>query len=107
MTPDLQAAALAAAAATASAHDDKEGQSSGNDVGGSPKEETKPPYSYAQLIVQAIMSAVDKQLTLSGIYAYITKAYPYYRSADKGWQVSGQSLGYYRFRKLSECKNPC
>ncbi|XP_022095446.1 forkhead box protein K2-like isoform X2 [Acanthaster planci] len=85
VTPDLQAAALAAAAVSS---DDKEGgHSSGNDIG-SPKEESKPPYSYAQLIVQAIMSSTDKQLTLSGIYAYITKAYPYYRSADKGWQNS-------------------
>ncbi|RWS31695.1 forkhead box protein K1-like protein [Leptotrombidium deliense] len=51
-------------------------------------DDTKPPYSYAQLIVQAISSAVDKQLTLSGIYSYITKNYPYYRTADKGWQNS-------------------
>lgn len=53
----------------------------------SPRDDSKPPYSYAQLIVQAITSAPDRQLTLSGIYAYITKNYPYYRSADKGWQV--------------------
>lgn len=52
-----------------------------------PQDESKPPYSYAQLIVQAISSAPDKQLTLSGIYAHITKHYPYYRTADKGWQV--------------------
>ncbi|XP_068101005.1 forkhead box protein K1 [Hyperolius riggenbachi] len=57
-------------------------------VGDSPKDESKPPYSYAQLIVQAISCAKDRQLTLSGIYAHITKHYPYYRSADKGWQNS-------------------
>lgn len=52
------------------------------------KEDLKPPFSYAQLIVQAIGSAFDRQLTLSGIYSYITKHYPYYRTADKGWQNS-------------------
>nr|DBA20179.1 TPA: hypothetical protein GDO54_015895 [Pyxicephalus adspersus] len=56
--------------------------------GDCPKDSSKPPYSYAQLIVQAISCAQDRQLTLSGIYAHITKHYPYYRSADKGWQNS-------------------
>ena len=56
------------------------------------RDETKPAFSYAQLIVQAITLAPDKQLTLSGIYAYITKNYPYYRNADKGWQVSNLYL---------------
>ncbi|XP_017778977.1 PREDICTED: forkhead box protein K2 isoform X1 [Nicrophorus vespilloides] len=60
----------------------------GGGVGGGNKDDSKPPYSYAQLIVQAIASAQDKQLTLSGIYSYITKHYPYYRTADKGWQNS-------------------
>lgn len=49
---------------------------------------TKPPFSYAQLIVQAITSAKDKQLTLSGIYDYIIQTYPFYRRGDKGWQVT-------------------
>ncbi|VDK42155.1 unnamed protein product [Anisakis simplex] len=50
--------------------------------------EEKPPYSYAQLIVQAIMSQPNHQITLSGIYAFITSRYPWYRATDKGWQNS-------------------
>lgn len=57
-----------------------------------PQDDSKPPYSYAQLIVQAITLAQDKQLTLNGIYNHITKNYPYYRTADKGWQVNRTSL---------------
>ncbi|XP_070617413.1 LOW QUALITY PROTEIN: forkhead box protein K1 [Erythrolamprus reginae] len=81
VTSDLQLAAEYAAKATLEQQTDTSG-------GDSPKDESKPPYSYAQLIVQAISSAQDKQLTLSGIYAHITKHYPYYRTADKGWQNS-------------------
>lgn len=61
-------------------------ESAANSPGGE-VDDSKPPYSYAQLIVQSIATATDKQLTLSGIYSYITKNYPYYRTADKGWQV--------------------
>lgn len=46
----------------------------------------KPPYSYVQLIVQAITSSPDKQLTLSDIYAYISNHFPFYRATNKGWQ---------------------
>ncbi|XP_078611594.1 forkhead box protein K1-like isoform X21 [Branchiostoma floridae x Branchiostoma japonicum] len=80
----LQRAAEYAAAAM----EEKEGQSTSEESGAQVRDNSKPPYSYAQLIVQAITSANDKQLTLSGIYAHITKNYPYYRTADKGWQNS-------------------
>nr|XP_020478461.1 forkhead box protein K1 isoform X3 [Monopterus albus] len=95
VTSDLQLAAEYAAKAVSeqrrslaeqrSGGCEQRGEAAGGD---SPKDESKPPYSYAQLIVQAISSAPDKQLTLSGIYAYITKHYPYYRTAEKGWQNS-------------------
>lgn len=93
---EVHIAALNAAAATNNnsiKHEEKDNtpvipnNESSSGGGGSPKDDSKPPYSYAQLIVQAISSAPDKQLTLSGIYAYITKNSPYYRTADKGWQV--------------------
>ncbi|XP_015245005.1 forkhead box protein K1 isoform X2 [Cyprinodon tularosa] len=95
VTSDLQLAAEYAAKAVSergrnlAEHRAGGGEQRVESVGGdSPKDESKPPYSYAQLIVQAISSAPDKQLTLSGIYAHITKHYPYYRTADKGWQNS-------------------
>lgn len=55
------------------------GGEGGSGGGGGGGEEEKPPFSYAQLIVQAIASTSEHQLTLSGIYSYITKHYPYYR----------------------------
>jgi hypothetical protein len=48
----------------------------------------KPPYSYAQLIAQAISSSAEQQLTLSQIYSYISSKFGYYRLDDKGWQNS-------------------
>ena len=85
LMPDLNAAVAYAAAHP---REDKDSITMMSPEKDGPRDETKPPYSYAQLIVQAVTTAPDKQLTLSGIYAYITKNYPYYRTADKGWQVN-------------------
>ncbi|KAJ2794947.1 hypothetical protein H4R20_006053 [Coemansia guatemalensis] len=49
---------------------------------------TKPTYSYASLIAQAINSTEDEKITLNGIYTYIMSNYPYYKHAQSGWQNS-------------------
>ncbi|KAG5519326.1 hypothetical protein PMAC_001951 [Pneumocystis sp. 'macacae'] len=48
----------------------------------------KPPYSYATMIAQAIMSTEEGKLTLSGIYSWISNNYAYYRFSKSGWQNS-------------------
>ena len=58
---------------------------------GGTKEAVKPPYSYAQLIVQALLAPKDRRQTLSGIYNFIAGKYPFYKLEDKGWKV--QKLG--------------
>jgi hypothetical protein len=49
----------------------------------------KPPFSYAQMISQAILDTPGEQLNLNGIYNYITERFSYYRHQPTGgWQVS-------------------
>lgn len=48
----------------------------------------KPPYSYANMIAQAIFSTPEEKLTLSNIYSFIAERYAFYRHSNSGWQVS-------------------
>jgi hypothetical protein len=47
----------------------------------------KPPFSYATLISQAILSSPEEKLTLASIYQWIQEQYAFYRHSNSGWQV--------------------
>lgn len=61
-----------------------------DDITSNASKDSKPPYSYASLIAQAINSNKNRRITLHGIYTYITTNYPYYQMTSNGWQVSSQ-----------------
>ncbi|CAG8698535.1 4179_t:CDS:2, partial [Ambispora gerdemannii] len=50
---------------------------------------TKPDYSYAAMIAQAILQSPGKKAALNEIYTWISKNYPYYKREEKsgtGWE---------------------
>lgn len=48
----------------------------------------KPPYSYATMITQAILSNPQGILSLAEIYDWISSHFAYYRHTKQGWQNS-------------------
>ncbi|XP_042229673.1 fork head transcription factor 1-like [Homarus americanus] len=54
----------------------------------SPPTNSKPPYSYANLITLAINSSSRRKMTLAEIYQWIMDNFSYYRQASSGWKNS-------------------
>lgn len=50
--------------------------------------DTKPPFSYATMISQAILTTPDHQMSLADIYEWISSRYSFYRFSKSGWQNS-------------------
>lgn len=48
----------------------------------------KPPYSYATMISQAILSVPEQMMSLADIYTWISAHYAFYRFSKPGWQNS-------------------
>lgn len=59
-----------------------------NDLSKDEARDIKPPYSYATMITQAILSNPEGVLSLSEIYEWIAKHYAFYRFSRSGWQNS-------------------
>lgn len=48
----------------------------------------KPPFSYVALICMAIASSIEKKLTLSDIYNFVTQRFPFYKTCKANWKNS-------------------
>ncbi|KAH3687038.1 hypothetical protein WICPIJ_001982 [Wickerhamomyces pijperi] len=59
-----------------------------NDLSKDEARDIKPPFSYATMITQAILSNKEGVLSLSEIYDWIASHYAFYRFSKTGWQNS-------------------
>ena len=52
------------------------------------EENDRPPFTYKQLIGQALLTEKCSGLPLMDIYSFISKRYPYFKMKNPGWQNS-------------------
>lgn len=64
------------------------GQYMDQDLSSDDAKDIKPPYSYATMIAQAIMSTEEMMMSLADIYEWIARNYSFYRHSKSGWQNS-------------------
>lgn len=73
---------------------------------------TKPPFSYSQMIVFAINGSAKKMLTLNDIYMWIAAHFPYFPSqSSSAWRVRGKCsfifacafCSFGRFSAIGDC----
>lgn len=48
----------------------------------------KPPFSFPCLVGMAMRNSKTGRMSVSQIYAYVTKNFPYFRTAKSGWKNS-------------------
>ena len=63
-------------------------ESAFSEIGPGGRRQQKPNYSYIALIVMAIQASEEKRLTLSEIYSFLQKNFPFFRGSYTGWKNS-------------------
>lgn len=64
------------------------GQYLDQDLSSDDCKDIKPPFSYATMISQAILSTGEHMMSLADIYEWISSRYSFYRFSKSGWQNS-------------------
>lgn len=64
------------------------GQYLDQDLSTEESKDIKPPFSYATMISQAILSTAEHMMSLADIYEWISTKYSFYRYSKSGWQNS-------------------
>lgn len=64
------------------------GQYLDQDLSTEEAKDIKPPFSYATMISQAILSTDEHMMSLADIYEWISTKYSFYRYSKSGWQNS-------------------